>query len=245
MIRTVLFLLCITSCFAQEGIHNPYRDNALTDEAFSSLRRIEIDARGYPNSRINDAFVEKLKAKTADNVLLYTTTYRPKISEGMHEFLVSGTRFTYILQADWTGATAFPHAGVDSGIVDYVYYYQRISSETSLGATTISDVPTTWRNYTGAFRFVLERNELSSAQQIGIVAGIEREILAGMSSAYTSTSTTTRYVDFQQASTGPNDALVQADLVALGWTIVNAAQLEKFIVNPVNGVAYRWRVLHN
>ena len=85
----------------------------------------------------------------------------------------------------------------------------------------------------------MERQELTSAQQVSIVQGIEREIAAGMSSAYTATATTTRFVAFNSAAAGANEALVQADLEALGWSIVNATQMDK----TING--FRWRVLHN
>ena len=114
-----------------------------------------------------------------------------------------------------------------------------MSASGSFGEAGIDDIPTTWRNLTRIRLLAFERQELTSAQQVGIVQGIERELAAGMSSLYTVTTTTTRIIDFQSTSSGANGGLIQADLVALGWSIVNATQMDK----TING--FRWRVLHN
>jgi len=224
-------------------IYNKYRDLALDAEAWGSIRRFSIDGRRLTGSTITQEFSDALERNVDQATLLYFYTYRVSIAGGIPEFIKS-FRFNYNIQPNWTGATAFPDAPASAPLVDYLYYYQRINSASSLGATGISDVPTTWRNYTGAFRFNLERNELSSAQQEGIVNGIEREILAGMSSSYLSNSQTARYIDFANNSAGANAALDQTAMVANGWSIINGSQMEKFITNPNNGTAYRWRILH-
>lgn len=224
------------------AIYNPYEASSLKD-AWRGLRAIDFDGRELPNAAISQDVSDVLEANTLTNRFLYFTAYRIAMSEPIPDFLKS-IRFSYYLQCDWTGVTAFPDAPASAPALDYLFYYQRVDTASSLGTTGISDVPTNWRNYSGLFRINLERNELTSAQQVGIVNGIEREILAGLSEAYTSTSTTNRYIDFQNTSSGANDTLVQADLVAQGWTVVNANQMEKFI--SANGAtARRWRVLHN
>ena len=115
----------------------------------------------------------------------------------------------------------------------------RESAGNSMGSAGITDVPLTWRNAADIRTIYMERQELTAAQQVSIVQGIEREILAGMSSAYTSTSATTRFIALNSAATGANEDIVQPDLEALGWSIVNATQMDK----TING--FRWRVLHN
>lgn len=115
----------------------------------------------------------------------------------------------------------------------------RHATGNSMGSNGVDQIPTTWRNAVSTYQVFFERQELTSAQQVSLVEGIEREVLAGMSSAYVVTSARARYIDFNQTAAGANDPLIQADLEALGWTIVNANQMEKII----NG--FRWRVLHN
>ena len=214
----------------------------LPADVWGSIRDIQFDGRQLANAEIPADIGAKFQANTLANTFLYFRSYRLDISRPLHDYFLS-RRFIYVLQSDWTDATQFPEAPASAPDTDLLYYYQRIDTATSLGASGIADIPTSWRNYTGLYRIVLERNELTSAQQVGIVAGIEREILAGLGGLYTSTSTTARFIDFQSNSAGANDALVQADLVALGWTVVNATQLEKFLPDA-NGNNRRWRVLH-
>lgn len=218
-------------------------ERALSDEFYAGIRAIDLDGRYLPTglSAEDEAILEN---KTIDSRFLYSTTYRWPMDQGVPDILMD-RRFTYHLQPIATGVTVFPDIPPGSTAIDYIYIYQRATAATSYGgATTIADVPTTWRNATGAFRVLMERMDLTSAQQTGIVQGIEREILAGMSQAYTSTSTTARYIDFQSGSTGANIALDTTALVADGWTVVNANQLEKFI-SAGGATARRWRVLHN
>lgn len=209
---------------------------ALSDDMFTAMRRLEIDGPTLAGGVApNDLAV--LNSKTSDATLLYSSTYDWPMENPIPDAMAK-SRFFYNTRPDFTNATVFPDIPVGTNC-NFIYFYQRQNTATSLGASGISDVPTTWRNATMAYRINMERTELSGAQQVGIVQGIEREMANGMSSAYVSTSTTTRQIDFQSRSTGANDGLVQADLEALGWSIVNATQMEKLI----NG--FRWRVLHN
>jgi len=153
-------------------------------------------------------------------------------------------RYLYFLDfANVTGVASLPD--IPSTALDFTRLRLSIrrGAGNSIGAAGITDVPLTWRNATAIRTIYMERQELTSAQQVGIVQGIEREILAGMSSAYTAASTATRFIAFNSAAAGANEPLVQSDLEALGWTIVSATQMEK-LIDAGNG-PFRWRVLHN
>ena len=157
-------------------------------------------------------------------------------------FWTLDNNFKYLFYLDFeTNVTTpvLPDIPVNADLFTRLNVSLRHATGNSMGSNGVDQIPLTWRNALNTYQIFFERQELSSAQQVSLVQGIEREVLAGMSSAYTSTSTTRRYIDFQQTAAGANDPLVQADLVALGWTIVNATQMEKII----NG--FRWRVLHN
>lgn len=216
----------------------------LPPSAWKSMRRVEIDGRELENGAISQITSDHMEANTLTSIFLYMQTYRINMDQPIPDFIKS-RRFTYFLQSDWTGATQFPEAPASAPDTDFLYYWQRVNFATSMGgATTISDVPTSWRNYTGLYRINLERNELSSDQQVGIVNGIVREIQAGLGRNYTATSTTNRIIDFDNGNSGANDVLNQADLVAQGWTITDVDELERFFPD-INGVNRRWRVLHN
>lgn len=223
-------------------LFSPYKRTSLRN-SWASLRAIDIDGRELENGVIPQDFADVLEENTLPTRFLYMTGYRVNIAGGIPDFLLQ-QRFTYYLQSDWTGATTLPDAPTNSTDVDYVYYYQRVNTASSLGATGISDVPTTWRNYSDLFRINLERNELSEAQQLGIIDGIEREILAGMGQSYTSTSTTTRLIDFANASSGANAEITKAELQARGWDDVSATESEKLFPD-INGDLRRWRLQHN
>jgi len=215
---------------------------AMSNEFFAGMRRIELDGREMPNGMsIADETI--LAAKTSASRFLYGQTYRWPMSQSVPEVIMN-RRFVYNIQPDMTGAAALPDIPAGATAVDYIYIYQRISAANSLGGAGVIDVPITWRNATGAFRIVLERTELTSPQQVTIVQGIEREILAGLGSAYTSTSTTARFIDLASGSSGANAGLDQAALVVLGWTIINATQMFKMISSD-GGTPRRWRILHN
>lgn len=218
---------------------------AMSNEFFRGIRRLELDGREMPNG-MSVADEAVLTAKTVASRFLYGQTYRWPFAQEVPEIIMN-RRYIYQTQPDMTGAVALPDIPEGSNAVDYIYIYQRISAANSLGGAGVIDVPMTWRNATGAFRIVLERTELTSAQQGTIIQGIEREIIAGLGSAYTSTSTTARYIDLASGSSGANDALDAATialLVASGWVAVNATQLEKFISSD-GATARRWRVIHN
>lgn len=223
-------------------LFSPYKSTSLKN-SWSSLRAIDIDGRELENGVIPQNFADVLQENTLTTRFLYVTGYRINIAGGIPDFLLQ-LRFTYYLQPDWTGATVFPDAPPNSGDVDHIYFYHRINTATSLGTTGISDIPTTWRNYTGLLRINLERNELSEAQQLGIIDGIEREISAGMGQSETSTSTTSRIIDFANTSAGANAAISKAELQARGWDDVSATESEKFFPD-INGDLRRWRLQHN
>lgn len=213
-------------------------------EVLPALRAIDFDGRELVDGKIPQRISDVLENNTLPNRFLYFTTYRASGADDAVPDFLKTIRFNYHLQPDWTGVTVLPDApATGAGTVDYLYYYQRQNVASSMGTAGIIDVPTNWRNYTGAFRFFFERNELSEAQQLGILDGIEREILAGMGMSYTSTSTTARYIDFQNGSAGANAAITKAELISRGWTTVNVNQSEKFF-NDINGTPRRWRVLH-
>ena len=65
-----------------------------------------------------------------------------------------------------------------------------------------------------------------------------------MGGLYASGSATTRQIDFANTGTGANEALDTTDLLAAGWTVAAAGQLEKFFPDD-NGTSRRWRILHN
>ena len=211
------------------------KSRALSDDLFNSIRRLELD--GPTLGSVAPSDVSILNARVLDSNMLYGWTYDWAMEKPIPDALAR-SRFFYNSRPDFTNATAFPDIPVGAKC-DFIYFYQRLNLSTSLGASGISDVPTTWRNATKAYRINMERTDLTSAQQVGIVQGIEREIAEGMSSEYVSTLLTTRIIDFEHASAGANQPLVQADLVAEGWAIINASQMDK----TING--FRWRVLHN
>lgn len=223
--------------------HNITKTRALSEQTLGDLRRLSVDAEGldaYP-----DDLADLIASYADPTQLLYHYTYRLKMSAtAIPENAFKAARFFYHYQPDWTGATSMFDVPIEASIVDCLYLTQRRNAASELRNSIISDVPTSWRNMTGAYRFVFERIGATAAQQLGIIAGMEREIIAGLSSAYTSTSTATRYIDFQSTSAGANDPILQTALVAAGWTIINANQVEKMISS--NGAtARRWRVLHN
>ena len=224
------------------------QDNrAVSENTWSHLRQFELDARDADFTQDNmDDLGETLELYTDPLRFLWNSTYRLKIASiTLPDSYLRATRYLRLTQADFTGATALFDVPAGTGDnIDYVYIQQRISAASSMGTAGIADIPTTWRNMTGVFRFIIERQDLTEAQQLGILDGLEREILAGMSELYTSTSTTNRFIDFQSTSTGANAAITKAELQARGWTDVNVNQSEKFISS--NGAtARRWRVLHN
>ena len=218
---------------------------AFSANTWASIRRIGFDGRELLGNEFSSTDGQVLDVNTDDARFLYLSeVYRFDMTKPIPDILAN-RRFTYFLQCDWTNATQLPEAPlVGAENVDYLYYYQRSTSATSLGSTTISDVPTTWRNYTGIFRIVLERNELTAAQQLGIIDGIERELLAGMGASYTSASLTSRYVDFQQTTSGPNAVLLESDLLARGWIRINDNRVYKDFPD-INGVPRRWGILYN
>ena len=163
------------------------------------------------------------------------------------DFWRKNAAYYYLYYMDWsnvTGAASLPEIPANPDNFARLYFNVRRGTNNSMGSAGIDDVPTSWRNAKSVYTFYFQRQELTSAQQTGIVKGIEREILAGMSEDYTSTSTTTRIIGFNSSSSGRNAALDKTDLLADGWTVSNSTTLQKNIVNPKNGVAYRWRVLH-
>ena len=123
--------------------------------------------------------------------------------------------------------------------LEWLYVYLSASTAKSMGTNDITDVPLTWRNGVNISRINMQRNQLTSAQQVKIVGEIEREILAGMSSAETSTGTLLRIIDFRSTASLPNLGLVQADLAAFGWTITSTDEMTK----TING--FVWTVRHN
>ena len=156
------------------------------------------------------------------------------------------TLFVYMLSTNFSNPwSRLPDIPVTADNFQRLHF--RISSVAWawMWSNWVDQIPTTWRNAKGVFAFNFERQELSSDQQVSLIEWYEREILAGMWEDYVSTSTTDRQIDLQSTSTRRNDSLVAADLVALGWTIVNSTQLEKMLINPSNGVAYRHRIIHN
>jgi hypothetical protein len=260
-----LFICLVTlSSFAQGGIWNAAKaevaqlqtekaqleiekdeltTRALSTEFFGAIRGIDINGLVLTNG-VSAEDEAVLQANTNSNIFLNARPYRFTItSNGLSDFVLS-SRYIYNLQANYAGATQMPDAPANATLVDYWYDYQTHLNGDSIGDVGINDVPTTWRNMTGVFRFQFERNELTEAQQLGIIDGIEREILAGMGQSYTSTSTTARYIDFQSALSGANDDITKPELEARGWTTINASQSFKFF-NDINGTARRWRVFHN
>ena len=125
-----------------------------------------------------------------------------------------------------------------------MYFNVRRTTNVSLWAYGITDFGTTLRNAKNLYIIYIQRQEMTSAQQLAMTQSIEREILAWMWEDYTSTSTSARLIWFNNNSSWFNAPLVQADFVADGWTIINWTSLEKWITNPKNWIAYRWRILH-
>ena len=158
--------------------------------------------------------------------------------------IAGNLKYLYLMDfSNVTGAASLPDIPPTAHPFTRLRLSIRESAGNSIGSAGITDVPLTWRNAVDIRTIYMERQELTSAQQVSIVQGIEREILAGMSSAYTATGTTTRFISLNSAAAGANESLVQADLEALGWSVVNATQMEKMI--DAGGGPFRWRVLHN
>lgn len=151
----------------------------------------------------------------------------------------ANSRYLYFMDFSNAVDPKLPDVPVNPNPFTRLWCNLRRAAGNSMGSNGVDEIPLTWRNLVDTYDFRFERQELSSAQQVNLVEGMEREILAGLSSNYVATSTTTRIIDFQSAASQANDPIVQADLEALGWSIVNATQMEKII----NG--FRWRVLHN
>ena len=242
-----LAVLLVTVSVASAEIYTPFKATSLNDGFMQGLQRIYLYGDEIDGGVVTQRDSDVLEANTNPARFAYFYGYRFKLTDNpLTEFLKS-QRFFYAVQWDFTGATVLPDAPIDAtgaSNVDYVYYYIALNQATSLGSTAINDVPTTWRKYRGTFRFVFERQFMTEQQQLGIIDGLEREILAGAGEDYTSTSTTTRIIDFEHASSGANDPITKAELQARGWTDVNASQSEKFF-NDINGTPRRWRVLHN
>lgn len=251
MARILLLFLIAFLYLPFGGLNISYAEiffptNKLTVNGMASLRRIDFNGSVLPSGVIPQETSDFYEANTVNNVLYLFTGYRLFMANDPIPDFLKSVRLQYIQQGNWTGATKFPDAPIDPALashVDYLYYYQIINSASSMGTAGINDVPTSWRRYTGVYRIFLERNELSEAQQLGILDGIDREITAGMGSAYTSGSTTARYIDFQSASSGANAPITKAELQARGWLDVNANESEKFF--PDNTATLRrWRILH-
>lgn len=206
------------------------------------------DGRYYPTT--NAEFIEladHVENHDTSKTQTYGIYYLDMSLTIPDNFWTKDSAYIYFYYCDWsnvTGTASLPDIPVVNSDFVRVYFNVRRAAGNSIGSAGINDVPITWRNAKDWYYFNFQRQELSSAQQVGIVEGIEREILAGLSENYTSTSTTARVITFSSTSTGRNDALVQADLVALGWTIISPTILSKTIINPSNGVGYVWRVQH-
>ena len=167
--------------------------------------------------------------------------YRGNANDSIPAGIIEKTRLLYLLQMDFDGGAPVLPVVPENNRLNFIYVYLRLNAETSWGvaAPELDDVGTSWRNATSLYRIVFERSELTSVHQVSLVQSIEREILAGLGSTYTSTSTTVRQVDFRSTASGENEALDQAALVALGWTIEDPNRMTKVSDGRT------WNVNHN
>lgn len=221
--------------------------NFLKSVLGSTKNNIALDARDFLNDsqeNVDNYYQAMIDYDAGDIVLSQGHYYHDAALKLPDNFWLLPARYKYVYYYDLSNAVDKVLPDIPVGIggsdqVERLSFILRRAAGNSFGSHGVDDIPTTWRNAVDVRTILLERQELTSAQQVGIMAGVEREVLAGMSSNYTATATTTRFVDFQNTSTGANDALVQADLVALGWNIINATSMNKVIAG------FTWRVLHN
>lgn len=259
LFATILFLLFTVSGFSQVSAKDIYigKDSVSTiQDAYTDLtsqlghRSFQsiIDGRYHVTTQTNlDNYYEQMYMHDNGYKTVLGAYYLDASLNVPSELWEMDSAYKYLYYLDWsnvTGTASLPDIPSTADNFSRLYINVRRTTGNSMGSAGISDVPTTWRNAKDLYRISFERQELTSAQQLGIIAGLEREILAGLCENYTSTSTTARIIDFQSASTGANDDLIQADLVALGWTVVNATTLRKDIASN-GGTPRRWRVLHN